>query len=101
MGPRDEPEGDDELNSAGAPTASQERKNKNPAGSLRRGFPSQRRSAFDYSMILATTPAPTVRPPSRIAKRSFSSMAIGVISSTLSSALSPGMIISTPSFSLM
>jgi len=57
--------------------------------------------AIDYSTILATTPAPTVRPPSRIAKRSFSSMAIGVISSTSSSALSPGMIISTPSFRRM
>jgi len=56
---------------------------------------------IDYSTILATTPAPTVRPPSRIAKRSFSSMAIGVISSTSSSALSPGMIISTPSFRRM
>jgi elongation factor Tu len=32
-----------------------------------------------YSMMLATTPAPTVRPPSRMAKRSFSSIAIGVI----------------------
>ena len=32
--------------------------------------------------MLATTPAPTVRPPSRMAKRSCSSMAIGVISST-------------------
>ena len=31
----------------------------------------------DYSMILATTPAPTVRPPSRMAKRRPSSMAIG------------------------
>src|SRR5690554_6686732 len=30
-----------------------------------------------YSMILATTPAPTVRPPSRIAKRRPSSIAIG------------------------
>ena len=57
--------------------------------------------SIDYSTILATTPAPTVRPPSRIAKRSFSSMAIGVISSTSSSALSPGMIISTPSFRRM
>ena len=33
-----------------------------------------------YSMIFETTPAPTVRPPSRMAKRSFSSMAIGEIS---------------------
>jgi hypothetical protein len=31
-------------------------------------------------MILATTPEPTVRPPSRIAKRRPVSMAIGVIS---------------------
>jgi hypothetical protein len=30
-----------------------------------------------------TTPAPTVRPPSRMAKRSFSSIAIGAISSTV------------------
>src|SRR5215469_17680776 len=37
--------------------------------------------AHSYFMILATTPAPTVRPPSRIAKRSPSSIAIGAISS--------------------
>ncbi len=51
----------------------------------------------DYSVTLVTTPAPTVRPPSRIAKRSPSSQAIGLVSSTLSLALSPGIIISTPS----
>ena len=34
-----------------------------------------------YSIISLTTPAPTVRPPSRMAKRSPASMAIGVISS--------------------
>src|SRR3989449_940636 len=34
-----------------------------------------------YFKIFVTTPAPTVRPPSRIAKRSCSSIAIGVISS--------------------
>src|SRR5262249_8713459 len=34
-----------------------------------------------YSVIDTTTPAPTVLPPSRIAKRCFSSIAIGVISS--------------------
>jgi hypothetical protein len=50
-----------------------------------------------YSMILATTPAPTVRPPSRMAKRSFSSMAIGTISSTSIDTLSPGITISVPS----
>ena len=45
--------------------------------------------------MLSTTPAPTVRPPSRIAKRSPSSMAIGWISSTCMVALSPGITIST------
>src|SRR5262245_60933954 len=50
-----------------------------------------------YSMMLATTPAPTVRPPSRMAKRSFSSMAIGTISSTVMVTLSPGITISVPS----
>ena len=52
------------------------------------------------AMMLATTPAPTVRPPSRMAKRSFSSMAIGVISSTVIVTLSPGITISVPSGSL-
>jgi len=47
-----------------------------------------------YSMILATTPAPTVRPPSRMAKRRPSSMAIGAISLTVIDTLSPGMTIS-------
>ena len=51
--------------------------------------------------IFDTTPAPTVRPPSRIAKRSPSSMAIGVISSIVNFALSPGITISTPSSSLI
>ena len=48
-------------------------------------------------MILATTPAPTVRPPSRIAKRRPSSIAIGVISVTTILMLSPGITISMPS----
>ena len=47
-----------------------------------------------YSMILATTPAPTVRPPSRMAKRRPSSMAIGLISLTVMLTLSPGITIS-------
>jgi hypothetical protein len=51
----------------------------------------------DYSTILATTPAPTVRPPSRIAKRRPSSMAIGLIRVTTIFTLSPGITISTPS----
>ncbi len=51
---------------------------------------------LSYSMMPATTPAPTVRPPSRMAKRSFSSIAIGTISSTSISQLSPGITISVP-----
>ncbi len=50
-----------------------------------------------YFSIFATTPAPTVRPPSRMAKRSFSSIAIGTISSTSTETLSPGITISVPS----
>src|SRR5229473_2588455 len=53
--------------------------------------------ARGYSKILVTTPAPTVRPPSRMAKRSPSSIAIGVMSSTFSCTLSPGITISVPS----
>ena len=51
---------------------------------------------FIYSMTSVTTPAPTVWPPSRIAKRSSFSMAIGVIKATSKVTLSPGMTISTP-----
>ena len=54
-----------------------------------------------YSMTLDTTPEPTVRPPSRIAKRRPCSMAMGVISVISMSMLSPGITISTPSGSLM
>src|SRR6266487_42548 len=50
-----------------------------------------------YFTIVVTRPAPTVRPPSRIAKRRPSSIAIGAISSTVISTLSPGITISTPS----
>ncbi len=50
-----------------------------------------------YSVIVATTPAPTVRPPSRIENLVPSSIAIGAISSTVISMLSPGITISTPS----
>ena len=53
-----------------------------------------------YLMILVTRPAPTVRPPSRIAKRRPSSMATGWISFTEMSVLSPGMTISVPSGSV-
>src|SRR5436190_15655429 len=50
-----------------------------------------------YSRMPVTTPEPTVRPPSRMAKRRPSSMAIGWISSIVISTLSPGMTISVPS----
>src|SRR6478752_1213722 len=56
--------------------------------------PSPSSSHLYYARIFVTTPEPTVRPPSRMAKRTPSSIAIGVISSTLSLALSPGMHIS-------
>src|SRR5215217_1710112 len=50
-----------------------------------------------YSTISVTTPAPTVRPPSLMAKLSPSSIAIGLINSTFITVLSPGITISTPS----
>ena len=53
-------------------------------------------SSYNYSMIVATRPDPTVRPPSRIAKVRPCSIAIGWISSMVISTLSPGMHISTP-----
>ena len=49
-----------------------------------------------YSMIVATRPDPTVRPPSRIAKVRPWLIAIGWISSIVISTLSPGMHISVP-----
>ena len=55
----------------------------------------------NYSSMEITTPEPTVRPPSRIAKRRPFSMAMGVISSTFMSTLSPGMHISVPSGRVM
>ena len=55
----------------------------------------------NHSMILPTTPEPTVRPPSRIAKRRPSSIATGVSSSTCIMTLSPGMHISVPSGRVM
>ena len=51
----------------------------------------------NYSLIAITAPEPTVRPPSRIEKRRPTSIAIGVISSTSISTLSPGIHISVPS----
>ena len=50
----------------------------------------------NYSMIVATLPEPTVRPPSRIANVRPCSIAIGWMSSIVISTLSPGMHISVP-----
>ena len=49
-----------------------------------------------YSIIVATRPDPTVRPPSRIAKVRPCSIATGWISSIVISTLSPGIHISVP-----
>jgi len=51
-------------------------------------------AAYAYSMTLATTPAPTVLPPSRMAKRRPCSIAMGAISVTTILMLSPGITIS-------
>jgi len=65
--------------------------------SLGKGGTSAAFRFVSYARILETTPAPTVRPPSRIAKRVPSSIAIGAISSASILTLSPGMTISVPS----
>lgn len=51
--------------------------------------------SLDYSITLVTTPEPTVRPPSRIAKRLPSVIATVLPSSTSILTLSPGIHIST------
>ena len=56
-----------------------------------------RTSEARHLMIFVTRPAPTVRPPSRMANFSSSSMAIGWISCTVMSVLSPGITMSVPS----
>ena len=58
-------------------------------------------SASLYSIISLITPAPTVRPPSRMANRSSFSMAMGVIRLISMLTLSPGITISTPSGSVV
>jgi len=50
-----------------------------------------------YLLILVTRPAPTVRPPSRMAKRRPSSIAMGWMRFTDMLVESPGMTISVPS----
>ncbi len=54
-----------------------------------------------YCKIFVITPAPTVKPPSRIANFEPCSRATGTIRSTSRFTLSPGMTISTPSGSLI
>src|ERR1017187_2749082 len=49
-----------------------------------------------YAIISLMVPAPTVRPPSRIANRKPFSIATGVINSISSATLSPGITISVP-----
>ena len=53
--------------------------------------------SVNHFKISVITPAPTVRPPSRMAKRLPVSNATGEINSTRMFTLSPGMTISTPS----
>ena len=50
--------------------------------------------SLDYFTMLVTTPAPTVRPPSRIAKFRPCSIAIGASNLTLKVRVSPGITIS-------
>src|SRR5262249_27561073 len=59
-----------------------------------------RRHLHRYSRIFVTTPAPTVLPPSRMAKRICSSSATGEMSEISMVMLSPGMTIFTPSGSM-
>ena len=63
-------------------------------------FPHSRnlpRPLLNHWMIFVTTPAPTVRPPSRIANFKPSSIATGVMRSISTLMLSPGITISVPS----
>ena len=76
----------------------QERRGSNPQPPvLETGtLPIELHSYRVYSIIFVTTPAPTVLPPSLIAKLSFSFIAIGVINLTVNLASSPGITISVP-----
>ena len=76
----------------------QERRESNPQPPVLEtgALPIELHSYGVYSIILVTTPAPTVLPPSLIAKFNFSFIAIGVISLTVNLASSPGITISVP-----
>ena len=61
----------------------------------------RRGASVGHLMTLVTRPEPTVRPPSRMAKPRPSSMAMGWMSWTVISVVSPGMTISVPSGRVM
>ena len=73
----------------------QERRDSNPQPPVLEtgALPIELRS---YLIILVTTPAPTVLPPSLMAKFKFWLIAIGVINFTLNFPSSPGITISVP-----
>ncbi len=71
------------------------RQNSGPIPIHRRAV--RRAETASYSITFVTTPEATVRPPSRMAKRNSSLMAMGVINSADMVMLSPGITISTPS----
>ena len=73
----------------------QERRDSNPQPPVLEtgALPIELRS---YLIIFVTTPAPTVLPPSLIAKFKFWLIAIGVINLTLNFPSSPGITISVP-----
>ena len=73
----------------------QERRDSNPQPPVLEtgALPIELRS---YLIIFVTTPAPTVFPPSRMAKFKFWLIAIGVINFTLNFPSSPGITISVP-----
>ena len=73
----------------------QERRDSNPQPPVLEtgALPIELRS---YLIILVTTPAPTVLPPSLMAKFKFWLIAIGVINLTLNFPSSPGITISVP-----
>ena len=76
----------------------QERRDSNPQPPvLETGALPVELHSSNYEIISVTTPDPTVRPPSLIAKRTPLSIAIGAIISTSIEILSPGITISVPS----
>lgn len=97
------PAAGNDRSDAGPPSPPATRKgphDRSRAGPLRcsqKSYQVRSEAAGAYLLILVTWPAPTVRPPSRMANFRPSSMAMGWMSSTFISVLSPGMTISVPS----